>query len=60
MIITIYKDNGEKISFFDIKEFTVAGPMQIVGTEDVEYSQNGFHFKDNQEVDHVGRGWGIS
>lgn len=46
MIVTIYKENGEKISFFDIKEFTVAGPMKIVGTNEVEYCQQGFRFED--------------
>jgi len=50
MIVTIYKSDGEKVSFFDIKEFTVSGPMKIVGTDEIEYSQHGFHFKEEEDA----------
>lgn len=51
MIVTIYTKEDEKLSFMDVKEFTVAGPMQITGTSDVDFGKQGFRFEDN-EVKH--------
>ncbi len=49
MIITIYTDDGEKYTFLEVKEFAVAGPMQISGTSEVEFGKHGFRFTDNKE-----------
>lgn len=46
MILTVYTRDGEKYSFLDVTEFTVAGPMQITGTSDVDFGKQGFRFED--------------
>lgn len=47
MIVTIYAQDGEKYTFFDVKEFTVTGAMSVKGTDEVEFGKQGFRFKDN-------------
>ena len=49
MIVTIYTASGEKYSFLEVKEFTVAGPMQITGTSEVDFGKQGFRFEDGEE-----------
>lgn len=46
MVVTIYTED-DKYSFFDVKEFTVAGAMSITGTDEVDFGKQGFRFEDN-------------
>lgn len=48
MVVTIYTED-DKYSFFDVKEFTVAGAMSITGTDEVDFGKQGFRFEDNAE-----------
>lgn len=47
MILTVYTEDGEKYSFLDCKEFTVAGAMEIAGTSEVDFGKQGFRFTEN-------------
>lgn len=49
MILTIYTKDDEKYTFLEVREFTVAGPMQITGTSDVDFGKQGFRFEDGAD-----------
>ena len=53
MIITVYTKDDEHYTFMDIKEFTVAGGVQIVGTSEVDFGTQGFRFTATGENNNV-------
>ena len=47
MIVTVYTQSGDHFSFLDVTEFTVAGPVKIEGSSEVDFGKQGFRFTEN-------------